>query len=102
MRHGEPNWSVPEDGFGGVEVDVFVADAHASVRKAAALAGIGRRNVIDLGDRAKEEAGYLGCFDLEKLEAKLRASDEEGRASIVAVSFGEVNTGSVRPRSTDT
>ncbi|GAA5992571.1 hypothetical protein JCM10908_002667 [Rhodotorula pacifica] len=94
-RHGREGWSVPEDGLGGVEVDVFVSDAHASIKKAAAVVGIGRRNVIDLGDREKEEKGYLGCFDLEKLEERLKRNEGEGRASIVAVSFGEVNTGAI-------
>ncbi|GAA6025450.1 hypothetical protein JCM8202_003614 [Rhodotorula sphaerocarpa] len=94
-RHSRAGWSVPEDGFGAVEVDVFVSDAHASVKKAAALAGIGRRNVIDLGDRVKEERGYLACFDLERLEACLRRNEHAGRASIVVVSFGEVNTGAL-------
>lgn len=92
-RRGHTDWSVPEDGLGGVEVDVLVADAHASVKKAAAIVGIGRRSVIDLGDQEKEERGYLGCFDLERLEEQLKRNDELGRASIVAVSFGEVNTG---------
>ncbi|GAA5865025.1 hypothetical protein JCM3774_003942 [Rhodotorula dairenensis] len=94
-RLGHGDWSVPEDGLGGVDVDVLVSDAHASVKKAAAMVGIGRRNVIDLGDREKEERGYLGCFDLERLEAHLKRNDEIGRASIVAVSFGEVNTGAI-------
>ncbi|GAA5963489.1 hypothetical protein JCM8115_003383 [Rhodotorula mucilaginosa] len=94
-RHGHADWSVPEDGLGGVEVDVLVADAHASVKKAAAIVGIGRRSVIDLGDQEKEERGYLGCFDLERLEEQLKRNDELGRASIVAVSFGEVNTGAI-------
>ncbi|KWU42050.1 PLP-dependent transferase [Rhodotorula sp. JG-1b] len=94
-RRGHADWSVPEDGLGGVEVDVLVADAHASVKKAAAIVGIGRRSVIDLGDREKEERGYLGSFDLERLEERLKRNDELGRASIVAVSFGEVNTGAI-------
>ncbi|GAA5887139.1 hypothetical protein JCM6882_009461 [Rhodosporidiobolus microsporus] len=88
-------WSVPEDGFGGVDVDVFVADAHASVRKAAAMAGIGRRNVVALGDEKLEREGQLVCFDLVKLEERLRVNKEKGRGSIVATSFGEVNTGAI-------
>ncbi|GAA6009859.1 hypothetical protein JCM10207_002136 [Rhodosporidiobolus poonsookiae] len=94
-EQGFPDWSVPEDGFGGVEVDVFVADAHASVRKAAALAGIGRRNVINLGDVEKEANSLLVCFDLDKLEQRLSENMQKSRASIVASSFGEVNTGGI-------
>ncbi|GAA5873163.1 hypothetical protein JCM1840_005589 [Sporobolomyces johnsonii] len=94
-RQGVESWSVPEQGFGGVGVDVFIADAHASVKKAAALCGIGRANVIELGDEAKERQSMIGCFDLEALERRLRENWEEGRGSIVATSFGEVNTGAI-------
>ncbi|GAA6043288.1 hypothetical protein JCM8097_003036 [Rhodosporidiobolus ruineniae] len=90
------DWSVAEDGTGGVETDVFVVDAHASVKKAAAILGIGRRSVVELGNRELEEKeGRIGCFDLEKLEEQLRSNAEKGRASIVATSFGEVNTGAI-------
>ncbi|SCV68244.1 BQ2448_365 [Microbotryum intermedium] len=84
------SWSVAEDGFGGVRVKVFVAGAHASVAKAASLAGIGRRNVHDLTDRASEEA----CdFDLNRLETLLRENEHAKTGSIVVISAGEVNTG---------
>ena len=53
--------------------------------KAAAITGIGRRNVVDLG------SGDLS-FDLGRLEDRLRANREQGKASIVAVGFGEINT----------
>lgn len=92
-RQGIKDWSVPEDGYGGIEVDVFVIDAHASIRKAASLVGIGRRNVVEVGSRELEEQGYWCCFDLAELESRLRANLENGRGSIVATSFGEVNTG---------
>ncbi|GAA5964832.1 hypothetical protein JCM21900_001460 [Sporobolomyces salmonicolor] len=94
-RQGVASWSVPEQGFGGVGVDVFIADAHASVKKAAALCGIGRASVVELGDEAKERQGMIGCFDLEELERRLKANWELGRGSIVATSFGEVNTGAI-------
>lgn len=91
-RQGVENWSVPDDGYGGIDVDVFVVDAHASIRKAASLAGIGRRNVHEIGDKDLEEKGYLCCFDLEELEKRLKSNYDNGRGSIVATSFGEVNT----------
>ncbi|GAA5833424.1 hypothetical protein JCM11251_003491 [Rhodosporidiobolus azoricus] len=94
-EQGEEGWSVPEDGFGGVEVDVFVADAHASVRKAAALTGIGRRNVIAMGDERAEREGRLVCFDLVKLEERLKENVRRARGAIVVTSFGEVNTGAI-------
>ncbi|GAA5988282.1 hypothetical protein JCM11641_006649 [Rhodosporidiobolus odoratus] len=94
-HQGVEAWSVSEDGFGGVEVDVFIADAHASVRKAAALVGIGRRNVVELGDGKLEAQGRLICFDLARLEERLADNVEKGRGSIIATSFGEVNTGAI-------
>ncbi|BGO96281.1 hypothetical protein NBRC10512_000385 [Rhodotorula toruloides] len=90
---GHSGWSVSEDGMGGVEVDVFVVDAHASVRKAAALVGLGRKSVVECG-----REGELGLFDSEMLEERLRRNWEEGRGSIVSVSFGEVNTGYISPQ----
>lgn len=91
-EQGSEGWSVSEDGMGGVEVDVFVVDAHASVRKAAALTGLGRGSVVECA-AATDAEGDLGLFDLEALEARLRHNSRTGRGSIVNVSFGEVNTG---------
>lgn len=53
--------------------------------KASAIVGIGRRNIVDLG------TGAL-AFDLVKLEQRLRLNREQGKGSIVAVGFGEINT----------
>ncbi|BGP44145.1 hypothetical protein JCM10449v2_008209 [Rhodotorula kratochvilovae] len=92
---GHAGWTVSEDGMGGVEVDVFVADAHASVRKAAAMAGLGRRSVVQVGDARAESEGRLVCMDLEVLETRLKENVEKGRGSIVVTSFGEVNTGAI-------
>ncbi|GAA5844534.1 hypothetical protein JCM5353_001301 [Sporobolomyces roseus] len=94
-RQGIFDWSVTEDGLGGVDVDIFCVDAHNSIRKSASLAGMGRRNVHDLGSKTLEDEGYLCCFDLEKLEERLKANVENGRGSIVVTSFGEVNTGAI-------
>lgn len=63
---------------------------HASTVKAAALVGIGRSNVIDIG--ASDGKG----IDLNVLEARLSgysASFERDRkVAFVVLSFGEVNT----------
>lgn len=47
VRHamGDNEYSVAEDGFGGVIVKVLADQPHASMLKAASLTGIGRSNV---------------------------------------------------------
>lgn len=92
---GLPEWSVGEDGFGGVEVEVFHSGAHASIAKAASLAGLGRRNVVDLTDLDDESQPC--AFDLAKLESRLEVNVGK-RGSIVVTSFGEVNTGAFTPK----
>ncbi|KAK4048950.1 Calcium/calmodulin-dependent protein kinase type I [Microbotryomycetes sp. JL201] len=87
---GHDQWSVPDDGLGGVDVQVFVAGAHASIAKACAIVGIGRKHVVDVTDKTS----VLPCdFDLSALEAHLSENDQDGRGSIVVLSVGEVNTG---------
>ncbi|KAM0750745.1 PLP-dependent transferase [Meredithblackwellia eburnea MCA 4105] len=91
---GLPEWSVGEDGFGGVDVSVFCAGAHASIAKVASMAGIGRRSVEELVDL--EDESQPCAFDLKKLEEKLKGN--VGKAgSIVVTSFGEVNSGGFTP-----
>lgn len=76
--------------MGGVEVDVFVAVAHASCAKAASIVGLGRRSVVNLVDEESE----MPCdFRMDGLERRLRENVEKGRGSIVVHSAGEVNTG---------
>ncbi|PWY70960.1 PLP-dependent transferase [Aspergillus heteromorphus CBS 117.55] len=70
-------------GLSGVQV--LTTMPHSSLTKAAGILGIGRANVKSVC----RDDHYLH-FDLEKLEAELARSD---KASIVAVSCGEVNTG---------
>ncbi|CCG84850.1 protein of unknown function, partial [Taphrina deformans PYCC 5710] len=41
---------VGEEGFSGKKVPVFCAGAHASIKKAASIIGIGRSNCIDVSD----------------------------------------------------
>lgn len=64
--------------------------AHASVIKAAAVVGIGRRNYIEMG--RVDDAGRALDFDLERLEARMAANEATGKKSIIAVGLGEVNT----------
>lgn len=88
------DWSVGNDGFGGVEVEVFCAGAHSSVAKSASLLGIGRKNVLDLATTQDDQPC---AFDLEVLERRLKANVGRLKASIVVSSFGEVNTGGFTP-----
>lgn len=93
QRRGD-DWSVAADGFGGVEIDVFTAGGHASLSKAAALVGIGRRRVVEV----KPADDLTGCaFDLAALESALAESRSAGRGAIVVPSYGEVNTGAFTP-----
>ncbi|GJJ15358.1 hypothetical protein Clacol_009634 [Clathrus columnatus] len=105
---GSPNHSVSEDGFGGVTVQVFCDRPHASLLKAAALVGIGRSNVIDLGKKLSHDGGNDNTFgmDLNELEERLKETttttllggvNGNKTAAVVAISFGEVNTGDFTP-----
>lgn len=101
-----PDHSVSEDGFAGVTVKVYTDRPHASLLKAAALVGIGRSNVIDIGKKlnpAEEQNDIIG-IDLNELEEhfkqSLLPSSVNGikTAAVVSVSFGEVNTGDFTPQ----
>ncbi|PYH91972.1 PLP-dependent transferase [Aspergillus ellipticus CBS 707.79] len=70
-------------GLSGVQV--LTTLPHSSLTKAAGILGIGRANVKSVC----RDDHYLQ-FDMEKVEAELARSD---KASIIAVSCGEVNTG---------
>ena len=94
---GRP-YSVAEDGFGGVEIDILTVEAHASIRKAAALVGIGRSRVLEMGYREEESGAELMAFDLRKLELALKHAKENKRGVIVCPSYGEVNTVSERSK----
>ncbi|BCS04628.1 pyridoxal phosphate-dependent decarboxylase family protein [Aspergillus luchuensis] len=69
-------------GISGIQI--LSTMPHSSLAKAAGILGIGRANVKSIC----RENHYLQ-IDFERLEAELKAS----KASIVAVSCGEVNTG---------
>ena len=66
---------------------------HSSLAKAASIVGIGSTCIVDLS-----RDGDILRFDLGKLEAALSRSN---RASIVAISCGEVNTGHFATKSFD-
>ena len=85
---------VGEDGFSGLQCQVFCASAHASIKKAASIAGIGRRNCIDLMD-SNDPFGVT--FDLPALETRLAHNLQNSVGSIVVASLGEVNTGLSSP-----
>ncbi|QRV92139.1 Pyridoxal-dependent decarboxylase conserved domain [Ceratobasidium sp. AG-Ba] len=90
----DPNYSVAEDGFGGITVQVLCDRPHASTVKAAGIVGIGRANVVDLGNDSGE-------MDVQKLETRLKeiesertGNDGKGKSGVfVVLSHGEVNTG---------
>jgi glutamate/tyrosine decarboxylase-like PLP-dependent enzyme len=108
---GIADWSAAEHGLTGFDLPlkVFVSQAHASIKKAAALAGIGRANVIDLG-RKRNDLSLLDIkdeqlaarfkmecldFDLDRLEMELRQCHENHQPAIVVVGMGEVVTGAL-------
>lgn len=93
------DWSVAEDGLGGVDIDVLCAGAHASIKKAAAINGIGRSRVLDLTDESTHDEPV--AFDMAKLDQHLKAAKERGRGVIVCPSYGEVNTGAFTPNMTE-
>ncbi|KAG8720320.1 hypothetical protein FRC09_009763 [Ceratobasidium sp. 395] len=87
----DPTYSVAEDGFGGVTVQVLSDRPHSSTLKAAGITGIGRANVIDLG---KADGSGMDIEKLEKhlLEYERRKQAGERKGIMVALSYGEVNT----------
>ncbi|KYK60319.1 hypothetical protein DCS_01456 [Drechmeria coniospora] len=68
------------------EIQVLTSVGHSSLAKAAAVVGIGRACVKDLGLGGKEP----WRLDIDRLERELQ---RPGVASIIAISAGDVNTG---------
>lgn len=107
------DFSFADEGYSAAtpSIDVFVATPHASIKKAAAVVGIGRKRVVDVGrkparggdDAAAKlttEAGVAEGvvvveFDLEALESHLKTSHTAGRPAIIVAGMGEVNTGAL-------
>ena len=69
-------------------IQVLSSMAHSSLGKAASVVGLGRSSVRDVGRAAEPWR-----LDLDAVERELKIAGEEGVASIVVVSAGEVNTG---------
>lgn len=109
-----PAWDPAEDGIGGEDsprCKVFVCQAHASIKKTAAILAIGRKNVIDVGKSTNStlagdipshgDADYISAaaatleFDLVALEDALRQCKQLGEGAIVVVGMGEVMTGAL-------
>lgn len=83
-----PGHSTAEDGPWPGKILGNAADGHASIRKAAALLGIGRKNIRN----GRKQGGEPAQFDLVELERFLKQCKEEGNGAIVLPSYGEVNT----------
>jgi glutamate/tyrosine decarboxylase-like PLP-dependent enzyme len=118
-RRGFPDWSMAEDGNGAESDDddgvpapppvkVYVATPHASIKKVAGIIGIGRKRVVDVGQKAHRSSSSdllteedvrasmsIVEFDLLDLEVSLRNSWHKKQGAIVVVGLGEVNTGAL-------
>lgn len=70
------------------KIQVLTTMPHSSLLKAASIIGLGRANVLNIG-----QAEDPLKFDFEKLAAEARARQTAWTASILVVSCGEVNTG---------
>lgn len=70
------------------EIQVLTSMGHSSLSKAASIVGLGRGSVRELPYSAAEP----WRLDLDAVERELQRS-EDGIASIIAISAGEVNTG---------
>jgi hypothetical protein len=98
--HLPKGWTIAEDGFppslmgaDGVPrpaIRVFCRRSHGSINKAAAITGIGRRNVVEL-ESSGEDQLKVG-MDVDDLEETLKAAQSDGVGRIVLVGLGEVNT----------
>ncbi|KAF8321976.1 pyridoxal phosphate-dependent transferase [Cantharellus anzutake] len=90
MKHamGDPSYSAAEDGLGSAIITILADRPHASLLKAASLVGIGRSNVLDVSD-PQTQAINLGIIE----EHLKRSPEGSKRGIIIALSYGEVNTG---------
>lgn len=113
----EDEWDPAENGLYGPDVPpikIFVCQSHASIQKSAAVLGIGRKNVIDLGIKMElPETGDKGIseeereqiealaraetldFDFALLESALKECQTNAEGAIVVIGMGEVVTGAL-------
>lgn len=114
----DDEWDPAENGLSGPDVPpikVFVCQPHASIQKSAAILGIGRKNVIDLGRKmemppdleddsiGEEEREQIEAlaraetldFDFALLESALRECQANAEGAIVVMGMGEVVTGAL-------
>ncbi|KAG0330241.1 hypothetical protein BGZ99_007103 [Dissophora globulifera] len=83
-----------QDGYDG-QVVVVTNMAHATVWKAASILGIGRKQVVEIPGM-----GLTDGDDEERvLEEEVKKLKDAGKAILVFLAFGEVNTG-IFPRNT--
>ncbi|KAI1314571.1 hypothetical protein EDD11_002000 [Mortierella claussenii] len=83
-----------QDGYDG-QVVVVTNMAHATVWKAASILGIGRKQVVEVAAMGMGDAGG----EEKELKEVVRQLRESGKAVLVFLAFGEVNTG-IFPRNT--
>lgn len=84
----DPNYSVSQDGFPpSVQIKVLTDRHHASIEKAAAVVGIGRRAIVDLSQVESKETNFAG-----RLREVMSAERSVKMAYIVVGSCAEVNT----------
>jgi glutamate/tyrosine decarboxylase-like PLP-dependent enzyme len=77
--------------FEGPPIIILTLHPHFSILKAASLVGLGSgpRIVHTIPPASDDEL----AFDLDALEARLKAEKEVGRGVVVCYGLGEVNTG---------
>ncbi|KAK1754680.1 L-2,4-diaminobutyrate decarboxylase [Echria macrotheca] len=71
------------------KIQVLTSAGHSSLSKAASIVGLGYSSVKEV--RVSEEEPWR--LDLDAVERELERGEEDGVASIVVISAGEVNTG---------
>jgi hypothetical protein len=114
VDHALGDHSVAEDGFGRAQITVYADRPHASLVKAAAIVGIGKRHVVPIPPEGQNNTGYIsdshyaagthGKYNVGNIQGRpldmewlrenlLRYKDgRTGEGAVVSLSFGEVNT----------
>ncbi|KAG0055028.1 hypothetical protein BGZ83_009798 [Gryganskiella cystojenkinii] len=87
--HARGGVDYSQDGYDG-QVVVVTNMAHATVWKAASILGIGRKQVIEVPSMGMGKGNHS---EEEELEAEVKKQQAAGKAVMVFLAFGEVNTG---------